>query len=74
MKLLKVAISGLPLFNGELEIEFAAAQRVSPENAENMYNVFGRIYQNNAIAVVGINASGKTSLLKVEVFQWNIMI
>jgi len=73
MKLLKVAISGLPLFNGELEIEFAAAQRVSPENAENMYNVFGRIYQNNAIAVVGINASGKTSLLKVLTFAMGVL-
>lgn len=73
MKLLKVAISGLPLFNGEVKIEFAATQRVSSENAENMHHVFGRVYQNNAIAVVGINASGKTSLLKVLSFVMGML-
>ena len=73
MKLLKLAIAGLPLFNGELAIEFAAAQRVSQENAENMYNFFGRIYQNNALAVVGINASGKTSVLKVITFVMGML-
>lgn len=73
MKLLKLAITGLPLFNGELEIEFAATQRVSSDNAENMHNVFGRIYQNNAIAVVGINASGKTSVLKVLTFVMGML-
>lgn len=73
MKLLKATVSGLPLFNGELEIEFAASQRVSPENAENMHNVFGRIYQNNAIAVVGINASGKTSVLKAAIFVMGLL-
>ena len=73
MKLLKLSVSGLPLFSGKLEIDFAATQRVSSANAENMYNVFGRIYQNNAIAIVGINASGKTSLLKVLTFAMGLL-
>ncbi len=73
MRLLKLAISGLPLFSGELEIEFAATQRVSAENAENMHNVFAKIYQNNVISVVGINASGKTSLLKVLTFTMGML-
>ena len=73
MKLLKLAVSGLPLFSGKLEIDFAAVQRVSSENAENMCHVFGRMYQNNAIAIVGINASGKTSLLKVLTFAMGLL-
>lgn len=73
MKLLKATVSGLPLFSGELEIEFTASQRVSPENAKNMHNVFGRIYQNNAIAIVGINASGKTSVLKTATFVMGLL-
>ena len=73
MKLLKLAVSGLPLFSGKLEIDFAAAQRVSSKNAENMCHVFGRMYQNNAIAIVGINASGKTSLLKVLTFAMGLL-
>ena len=73
MKLLKLIIDGLPLFRGELEFEFAAAQRVSEDNAENMYNIFGKIYQNNAIAVMGINASGKTSVLKALTFTMGML-
>lgn len=73
MKLLKLAVSGLPLFSGKLEIDFAAAQRVSSKNAKNMCHVFSRMYQNNAIAIVGINASGKTSLLKVLTFAMGLL-
>lgn len=73
MRLLKLVISGLPLFNGDLEIEFAATQRVSAENAENMHNIYSRIYQNNVISVVGINASGKTTLLKALTFTMGML-
>lgn len=73
MKLLKLAVKGLPLFNGTLEIEFTASQRVSADNAESMHNIFGHVYQNNALAIVGINASGKTSLLKVITFAMGVL-
>lgn len=73
MRLLKLSISGLPLFSGELELEFVATQRVSAENAENMHNVFAKIYQNNVLSFVGINASGKTSLLKVLIFTMGML-
>ena len=73
MRLLKLSISGLPLFSGELKLEFAATQRVSAENAENMHNVFAKIYQNNVLSFVGINASGKTSLLKVLIFTMGML-
>ncbi len=68
MKLLKITVNGLALFRETLEIDFAAMQRVSEENAENMYCIFGNIYQNNVLSIVGINASGKTTLLKVLSF------
>lgn len=68
-----MAVTGLPLFNGELEIEFAAQQRVSADNAEYMHNVFANIYQNNVISIVGINASGKTSLLKALTFTMGLL-
>ena len=73
MRLLKLSISGLPLFSSELELEFVATQRVSAENAENMHNVFAKIYQNNVLSFVGINASGKTSLLKVLIFTMGML-
>ncbi len=68
MKLLKVKVTGLPLLDESLEIEFVARQRVSDENAEAMYQILPKIYQNNVVSVIGINASGKTTLLKILSF------
>lgn len=73
MKLLKITVDGLALFREKLEIDFAATQRVNEENAENMYHIFGNIYQNNVLSIVGINASGKTSLLKVLSFVMRML-
>ena len=72
MKLLKIAVSGLPLFKGKCEIDFLAMQRVSGDNADKMYCLFStnnqKFYQNNVMSFVGINASGKTSILKLITF------
>ena len=38
-----------------------------------MHNVFAKIYQNNVLSFVGINASGKTSLLKVLIFTMGML-
>jgi predicted ATP-dependent endonuclease of OLD family len=58
----------LKLFKDELEIDFFAQQRVGSEKNEMLYKVFSNIYINNVIAFIGINASGKTSILKVISF------
>lgn len=68
MKLLKIKVVGLPLFKKELEIDFFAKQRVSAEKNEMLTNIFNNIYINNVISLVGINASGKTTSLKVVSF------
>lgn len=68
MKLLKIAVNGLTLFKGTVNIDFFAEQRVSSDNNEMVAPCFGSVYTNNVMSVVGINASGKTSLLKVISF------
>lgn len=72
MKLLKVRASGIPLFQTCCEIDFLALQRVTEENAEKMSCTFHAgpqgFYQNNVLSIVGINASGKTTLLKLIAF------
>ena len=73
MKLLKIKIKGLKLFKDELEIDFFAEQRVGPEKNEMLYKLFSNIYINNVIALIGINASGKTSILKVISFVINML-
>lgn len=72
MKLLKICATGLPLFKGTCEIDFFAMQRVSSDNASKMSCLFTtntqKFYQNNVMSFVGINASGKTSILKLVTF------
>lgn len=68
MKILGLTISGIPNFNSKLEIEFVAKQRVAVDDKERLSHVFSQIYANNVISFIGINASGKTTILKVISF------
>ena len=72
MKLLKLEVTGLPLFKEKCEIDFLPLQRVSTDNAEKMSKAFDNgpkdFYQNNVLSFIGINASGKTTILKLITF------
>lgn len=72
MKLLKITATGLPLFDGKCEIDFLAMQRVTEENSDRMNCLFTTkgqdFYQNNVLSFIGINASGKTTILKLITF------
>lgn len=68
MKILKISIERLPHFKNNLEIDFVAQQRVDNNDREQLYNVFSNIYTNPAFSFIGINASGKTTILKVISF------
>ena len=65
MKLLRITADGLPLFKEKLDICLYAQQRVSEEHRRLLHPLFSNIYLNTANAFIGINASGKTSVLKV---------
>ncbi len=65
MKILRITAQGLPLFKEELDICFYAQQRVSEDDKNNLYNMIGNYYLHSACAFIGINASGKTSVLRV---------
>ena len=73
MKVLKIQATGLKLFEKELEIDFYAKQRVSADKNEMLTNVFSNIYINNVVSLVGINASGKTTTLKVISFALQLL-
>jgi hypothetical protein len=68
MRILKIMVSGLKLFPNKLEVDFTTTQRVRNDKSEMLYKISPQIHQNNAIAFVGINASGKTTTLKVISF------
>lgn len=73
MKLLKLKMEGVPLFDGIVSVDFVAQQRVDDKDKERLYNVFSNIYVNKAISFVGINASGKTTILKAISFAINML-
>lgn len=73
MKLLKLKMEGVPLFDGIVSVDFVAQQRVDDKDKERLYNVFSNIYVNKAISFVGINASGKTTILKAISFVINML-
>lgn len=73
MKLLRITAAGLPLFKEKLDIGFYAQQRVAEEHKKFLYSLFSNIYLNPANGFIGINASGKTSVLKVILLVLDLM-
>lgn len=77
MKILKISASGLPLFEKKCEIDFIAQQRVSADNAENLHCISlsnsHKYHLNNVISFIGVNASGKTTVLKLITFVLHML-
>lgn len=75
MKILQITAQGLPLFKQNLDIVFYAQQRVSEDDKESLFKLLSKpnVYLHAANAFIGINASGKTSVLKVIQLALNIV-
>ena len=63
MKLLRIQAQGLPLFKDGVDLVFYAQQRVAEDDKDTLspLTAASRYYLNNTNAIIGINASGKTS-------------
>lgn len=68
MKILRIKVNGLPLYKAPFDISFLATQRIQSNHLDSVYKLFGNIAVNTAEAFVGINASGKSTALKVITF------
>lgn len=73
MRILRIEADGIFLFDGKIVIDFNAEQRVYPDNATMLYNSFGSTYTNNVLSFVGVNASGKTTSLKLISFVMSML-
>jgi hypothetical protein len=73
MRILKMKVKGLKFFEDDLEIDFLTKQPLRNVNAGILYEIAPRIYQNNALALIGVNASGKTMTLKVISFAIQLL-
>jgi len=65
MKFLRLQAEGLPLFKEKIDMSFVASQRIMDDDKDKLYPLVSNVYLNLAEAIIGINASGKTSILKV---------
>lgn len=73
MKILRLKAQGLPLFKETLDLNFYAQQRIADKDKDNLYHLFSNVYLNPTSAFIGINASGKTSVLKLLRLALGIM-
>ena len=73
MKLINVTVEGLPLFKEKLDLSLFAQQRVREDDLDVLMPLFSNVYSNPTNAFIGINASGKTSVLKVIVLALGIL-
>lgn len=77
MRLLKIFIQDMPRFKGNIDIDFITKQRVAEDDKEKLFNTFSNnytsIYTNQAISFIGLNASGKTTILKAISFVINLL-
>ena len=65
MRLVSVKFDHVKLFkDGIFSFDFFARDRV-PSGDESVTRLNGQIYQNNVIALAGVNASGKTTALRI---------
>lgn len=72
MKIIRISASNLPLFDSNCELDFIAKQRVSSDGIDKLSclssNTTRKFYSNNVLSFIGINASGKTTILKLITF------
>lgn len=75
MKLLRIIAEGLPLFKNRLSLTFYAQQRVNENDRSSLFPLYpdSKYYLNCSNALIGINASGKTSVLKVILLVLDIL-
>ncbi len=64
MKILRIEFDNLPHFrNGTFAIDFMATNRVISDSG--LFHVSGNIRTNNTIVFIGLNATGKTTVLRL---------
>lgn len=73
MKIVSIKASGLPLFKENLDIHFFASQRVQDGTEENLYQILPKVFLNNVSGFIGINASGKTTVLRTIDFALHLL-
>jgi len=67
LRFLSLNIKNYPLFENELEFSLLTESRVSQDYTDSLMHLFGSNYTNNITTIVGKNATGKTTILKLTI-------
>lgn len=73
MKLLKITLEDLPLFQKGTEISFLTESRVKESERHELIHLFKNFYLNRTLTFTGLNAAGKTQTLNVIAFVMNLI-
>ena len=73
MKLLKIIIEDVALFEKKIEIDFFSEARVSSDEKHELIHLFNNFYVNRTLTFTGLNASGKTQILNAIIVALNII-
>ena len=65
MKVLRIQARGLPLLPHGMDVCLYGQQRVNEKDKESLWNLTPNIFLNPATAFIGLNASGKTTIMNV---------
>lgn len=71
MKILKIAFENIEVFDEKFEVDFIARDKVV--NKEDVHNYHSKYYTQNVLALIGMNASGKTSALYLIKMAFDIL-
>lgn len=63
MKILRVKFDNIIIFNEPFDIDFTAPDRIMENSG--VYNIWGPINTQQTISIIGINAAGKTTSIKL---------
>jgi AAA15 family ATPase/GTPase len=65
MEMLRFIVKGHSLFKDDVDISFVNEERVTDMNDTSLHWLFGNVYSFEVLAIAGINASGKSTILKL---------
>lgn len=71
---LKLIVEDHPLFGHKASFSVINDKRVSANNADQLTNLFGHVWVNNLISIVGKNATGKTTLMKLLIGTLTLLL
>lgn len=71
---LGITIEKHPLFDEKVDFFVTNEQRVYQDNNDQLTNLLGTLWVNNLIALVGRNATGKTTILKIVIGTLSLLL